>query len=193
MGEREALLRAVCENPDDDLPRLVFADWLEEYGDPDRAEFIRGEIELDRQPGYPDDFGSEHDGLNSKLIAYLKKWEWRRDLAVGGDIEVVWSRGFVDTLRCGTRDWLESGVTVLGTNPVRKVEFGDTEDIACVEFVHESNHVSPWQLCFFRSVGAMRPSGGWRTRDRGRLVAGCPGKIATWLRDSNTLFMDLDS
>jgi uncharacterized protein (TIGR02996 family) len=34
MNDREALLRAVCENPDDDTPRLVFADWLEEHGEP---------------------------------------------------------------------------------------------------------------------------------------------------------------
>lgn len=41
MTQRDALLRAVCENPDDDLPRLVFADWCEENGEPERAEFIR--------------------------------------------------------------------------------------------------------------------------------------------------------
>ncbi len=40
-AEERALLRAVCEAPDDDLPRLVYADWLEEHGRPVRAEFIR--------------------------------------------------------------------------------------------------------------------------------------------------------
>jgi uncharacterized protein (TIGR02996 family) len=41
MTDREALLRAIIENPADDAPRLVYADWLDEHGDPDRAEFIR--------------------------------------------------------------------------------------------------------------------------------------------------------
>jgi len=41
MTEREMLLRAVCENPDEDTPRLVFADWLQENGEEERAEFIR--------------------------------------------------------------------------------------------------------------------------------------------------------
>jgi uncharacterized protein (TIGR02996 family) len=50
MTEREALLRAVCESPDDDTPRLVFADWLDEHGEPERAEFIRVQIELARGP-----------------------------------------------------------------------------------------------------------------------------------------------
>ena len=41
MTDREALLRAIIENPEDDAPRLVYADWLDEHGEPDRAEFIR--------------------------------------------------------------------------------------------------------------------------------------------------------
>src|SRR5262245_929354 len=136
MGESEALLRAVCENPDDDLPRLVFADWLDEHGEPKRAEFIRGEIELDRQLGYPDDYGPKHDLLNSELIAYLNTWTWRRELAIGGDVEVVWARGFADTLRCDTQEWLATAVAVLRSHPLRKVEFGDTEEIAYLELLH---------------------------------------------------------
>jgi uncharacterized protein (TIGR02996 family) len=46
----EPFLRAICEAPDDDAPRLVFADWLDETGDPDRAEFIRLHVRLARQP-----------------------------------------------------------------------------------------------------------------------------------------------
>lgn len=41
MTPRDALLRAVCAAPDDDLPRLVFADWCEEHGEAEWAEFIR--------------------------------------------------------------------------------------------------------------------------------------------------------
>ena len=36
-----ALLDAVLATPEDDLPRLVYADWLEENGNPERAAFIR--------------------------------------------------------------------------------------------------------------------------------------------------------
>src|SRR5437763_14201269 len=41
MTDRAAFLAAIAAAPADDLPRLVFADWLDEHGDPDRAEFIR--------------------------------------------------------------------------------------------------------------------------------------------------------
>lgn len=39
--ERAAFLRRICESPGDDLPRLVFADWLDEQGEAERAEGIR--------------------------------------------------------------------------------------------------------------------------------------------------------
>lgn len=39
--EYAGLLRAILESPDDDTPRLVMADWLDERGDGGRAEFIR--------------------------------------------------------------------------------------------------------------------------------------------------------
>src|SRR5262249_10513083 len=40
MAEEDALLSAVLASPRDDAPRLVFADWLEERGDP-RGEVLR--------------------------------------------------------------------------------------------------------------------------------------------------------
>jgi uncharacterized protein (TIGR02996 family) len=48
----EALLASVLDAPGDDAPRLVYADWLEERGDP-RAELLRLECEFLRLP--PDD------------------------------------------------------------------------------------------------------------------------------------------
>jgi uncharacterized protein (TIGR02996 family) len=46
MSQREAFLQAIAANPDDAAPRLIFGDWLEENGDPDRAAFIRTQCEL---------------------------------------------------------------------------------------------------------------------------------------------------
>jgi uncharacterized protein (TIGR02996 family) len=46
MSAEAALLAAVWESPHDDTPRLVYADWLEENGDPDRAAFVRVQCEL---------------------------------------------------------------------------------------------------------------------------------------------------
>jgi uncharacterized protein (TIGR02996 family) len=40
-ADEAALVRAVVTAPEDDAPRLVFADWCDEHGLPDRATMIR--------------------------------------------------------------------------------------------------------------------------------------------------------
>jgi uncharacterized protein (TIGR02996 family) len=47
MNDDEAFLAAIAERPDDDLTRLVYADWLEERDDP-RAEYVRLAVEAAR-------------------------------------------------------------------------------------------------------------------------------------------------
>jgi uncharacterized protein (TIGR02996 family) len=39
--DERALVAAVAARPDDLLPRLVYADWLDEHGEADRAELVR--------------------------------------------------------------------------------------------------------------------------------------------------------
>ena len=43
--QKAAFLDAICDDPEDDAPRLLFADWLAERGDP-RGEFIRVQCAL---------------------------------------------------------------------------------------------------------------------------------------------------
>ncbi len=38
MGERDAFLKALAENEDDNLTRSVYADWLDDHGEYDEAE-----------------------------------------------------------------------------------------------------------------------------------------------------------
>jgi uncharacterized protein (TIGR02996 family) len=53
MTPQKAFLQAIVENPDDDTPRLVYADWLEEHGQAERAEFIRVQCQMFHLPGSP--------------------------------------------------------------------------------------------------------------------------------------------
>jgi uncharacterized protein (TIGR02996 family) len=52
MTDRDALYRAIIEEPADDTLRLVYADALEEAGDAARAAFVREQVELARLPDY---------------------------------------------------------------------------------------------------------------------------------------------
>jgi uncharacterized protein (TIGR02996 family) len=65
--DEQAFLRAVCENPADDAPRLVYADSLDERGDP-RGEFIRLGCELARLRPGPD----EHRKASVMLARHSK-------------------------------------------------------------------------------------------------------------------------
>lgn len=47
----QALLAAILAAPEDDAPRLVFADWLDEHGEGERGEFVRVQVELARMDG----------------------------------------------------------------------------------------------------------------------------------------------
>ena len=53
----ECFLAAIIADPDADLPRLAYADWLEEDGQQDRAEFIRDGIAV----CYPERLNPHHD------------------------------------------------------------------------------------------------------------------------------------
>ncbi len=50
LDDREAFLRGIFADPASDLPRLVFADWLDERGEAAWAELIRVQCELTRLP-----------------------------------------------------------------------------------------------------------------------------------------------
>jgi uncharacterized protein (TIGR02996 family) len=52
MLKDESFLRAILANPDDRVSRLVYADWLDEHGEPARAEFLR--LAVRRAEGVPD-------------------------------------------------------------------------------------------------------------------------------------------
>ena len=49
-AEERAFFDRIRDEPAEDGPRLIFADWLDENGQPDRAEFIRLQVALERLP-----------------------------------------------------------------------------------------------------------------------------------------------
>jgi uncharacterized protein (TIGR02996 family) len=64
MTDRAAFVAAIEADPDSDLPRLAWADWLDDHGEPERAELIRVQCELARHPS-PKLRGRERAVLNA--------------------------------------------------------------------------------------------------------------------------------
>lgn len=53
MNDREAFMQMIIANPEDDVPRLVMADWFaDRANDPDRGDFIRTQIEMETLNNY---------------------------------------------------------------------------------------------------------------------------------------------
>src|SRR3954462_14508269 len=96
MTREEAFLRDIWENPEDDTPRLVYADWLEENGRPERGEFIRLQCELDPLP-YRDSRRRELTARAGKLWAE-HGIAWRAELPAinGGFWGSSFRRGFIE-------------------------------------------------------------------------------------------------
>jgi uncharacterized protein (TIGR02996 family) len=92
MTSHEAFLQAIMEDPDDDASRLVYADWLDEHGDADRAEFIRVQVELARPP----EDGPRRDALRRRERRLLRDhraaWEAARP---AGTTKGAFVRGFL--------------------------------------------------------------------------------------------------
>jgi len=74
MTEGDALRRAVISDPDDDTPRLIFADWLDENGQTDRAAFIRLQVESARAEPFGLQARAAEDRANRLLDSYLDAW-----------------------------------------------------------------------------------------------------------------------
>ncbi|MBA4189077.1 MAG: hypothetical protein C0467_13850 [Planctomycetaceae bacterium] len=75
MDDRHALMAAIIANPDEDTPRLVFADWLQEHGDKHeqaRAEFIRLQCELAKLPEKP--VTANHRRAKALHKKHFKAW-----------------------------------------------------------------------------------------------------------------------
>jgi uncharacterized protein (TIGR02996 family) len=127
MTQSEAFLRAIAENLYDDTPRLIFADWLEEHGDPDRAEFIRIQCELEpMRDQYEIDRAAELHQRENKLLAQHRK-KWLGEMPVGWDdwragAWAAFYRGCVDTVSMPVRTFLNLGSEIRRVHPtIRRV------------------------------------------------------------------------
>src|SRR5262245_8986058 len=69
-----AFLRTILADPDDDAVRLVFADWLGEHGQPERAEFIRLQIERTQRPRNDPQRRQPGERELALLAAHGKRW-----------------------------------------------------------------------------------------------------------------------
>jgi uncharacterized protein (TIGR02996 family) len=95
----QGFLEDIIAHPDDDAPRLIFADWMEERGDP-RGAFIRMQVELARapldDPRRPEWEFRVHDLLEDHeeewlgpVAAWVKGWQFHRGFVEAVEMEAA--------------------------------------------------------------------------------------------------------
>lgn len=137
MTQEEAFIQAIREALADDAPRLIYADWLEEHGQPDRAEFIRIQCQTFRM-AEEDRSGTALRGRAEGLLrSHWEEWVgplrdivglwcdrygegWlRQDFSPGG-LE-RFSRGFIERLSLEAEDYLRHAHRLNRLTPLGKL------------------------------------------------------------------------
>lgn len=138
VTDRDGFLAAICERPSDDLPRLIFADYLDERGEAERAELIR----LQCQHGC--DTGLEYAGLivhhepgiqeiaeRVFILVEVFGEQWFVLTALDSPYYLrqfpyasyapVWRRGFVEEITTTFENWRRISADVIRRTPLKKV------------------------------------------------------------------------
>ncbi|MBY0227703.1 MAG: TIGR02996 domain-containing protein [Gemmataceae bacterium] len=125
MNHRRAFLDTIIETPDDDAPRLVFADWLMEQGDDARAEFIRSQIGLERmEEGDPRRAGLES---RERELLHAHGWDWAEEL---GDAVTEWRyrRGFIEYAELSLEREPDEIGDLMARAPIRHIRVTESTD-----------------------------------------------------------------
>ncbi len=107
----DPFVAAICAEPDDDLPRMIYADWLDDRGDP-RGEFIR--LQLSNHVGEPEK--AARMAQLEKL--YARKWAGP---FVDWAYMIGFRRGFPEHLVIQAEVFLDFADDVFKIAPIRGV------------------------------------------------------------------------
>jgi uncharacterized protein (TIGR02996 family) len=126
--DEAALIHAICDDPDDDTPRLAYADWLEEHGHLERAEFVRVQVRMARLPSDSPDLARlvwrarelfhhhhEKESFKPKVPRALEQFNWS------------YHRGFVTKIRGTAARFIKSANGLLRHFPLEQVELTNAE------------------------------------------------------------------
>ena len=118
MDDLDALLAEIIAHPEEDTPRLAYADCLEEQGADWYAQFIRDQI-----AGVPRAVLRSAVVPLEPLVGLVVGMD--RDAGLGtvvtGRGSVVFRRGFADEVTCAAADWLRHGLDVRRLHPIVRV------------------------------------------------------------------------
>lgn len=127
MTHADAFLQDILAHPDDDAPRLIFADWLEEQGDANstaRAEFIRIQCAL---AGQLSEQQRTEFVRREQQIRREWEWEWASPLCTLVH-ETNFHRGFIDQVVMWTHKFLAHAGSLFRQAPIQHLTLRQTDE-----------------------------------------------------------------
>jgi uncharacterized protein (TIGR02996 family) len=148
VGEDVGILQAIRAEPDSDVPRLVYADWLEEHGDEDdreRAEFIRLQIDLDRQK--QDSPPRRAKAFRARELLDRHRERWLEPLRRFHVHDAHFVRGFVEKVGLMMDDYVEQAEALFAATPLRRLWVTEARGFACELRFPPDNRLAALNLC----------------------------------------------
>jgi uncharacterized protein (TIGR02996 family) len=116
----DAFLSAIMAAPDDDTPRLIYADWLEERGNP-RGEFIRLQIALATSVPAAERMAVL---VRAQQLLAEHQVEWAGDIP-RRVAEFHFERGFVAEIKLSLDAFLDHADALFQQAPIQRVTMSD--------------------------------------------------------------------
>jgi uncharacterized protein (TIGR02996 family) len=130
MADLESLYAGICAHPDEDTPRLVLADWLDEQGDKPsafRADIVRTHCRLARMEPWSPEWRELNEHWQTLSVKFEgqkvdNKLPWAAHLK--GRVR-AWAleRGLVGHLTLFSKRFVNEGDSYFEQDPVRSVKF----------------------------------------------------------------------
>lgn len=112
---RKAFIADIAANPEDMTPRLIFADWLQDNGEPGWAKFIQGQIEF------------ANDEIRSQALLTPYMFDKLTPSVGGGATGYTIRRGFVEGISAPLSVLKEHLPVLVQEHPILSVRATDRE------------------------------------------------------------------
>ncbi len=162
MTERARLFQAAADEPHDDGPRLVLADWLEEHGEEERGTFVRTGVALARMDeaddAYPETLARH---LRSASFAVEPKEPWIDHIP---GVRVWFGRGMPAGVALSPEDYLAAKPAAWKRAPLEELVLYPAKEEAAARAVARRG-----ELARLRLLGLCR----WYRHTARHLLCGC--------------------
>lgn len=183
--EAKGLLDNIRSNPDDDAPRLIYADWLEEHDTGDgkqaaRANFIRIQCILDDSRSDTALRLQLKEQEQELLEEFREEWEQELMNQIPKIEKINFRRGFAERIAIDTTAFLHHARHLFALAPIREVNITD-----CDEQTVRALAASP----FLANLHSLNLDGSTISDVGARALAGSPN--LTGLTSLNLHFNDI--